>query len=95
VLATAVHIGVLDRVVFVLAFAAIELVPPIIGGDKKIVAIPAIHDILSFTCEQAVFAVASVEDSVTRSCVETVSTAKATYLVIAMLRTQQVWFVGA
>jgi hypothetical protein len=86
---------VLVGTVGVLAFAAIELVPLLISAIKVIVTIPAIHEILSVTCEQAVASVSSVEDVIAGSPDEVVFSAKATYLVIAMLAIQRVGFVGA
>jgi hypothetical protein len=84
----------------VLAFAAIELAPlPIVVVNKKIVAIPAIQDILSLAlsmvCAQLVVAGASVDDVTAPPSGDQVRRAKAAYLVVSLFTIQLVRFVGA
>jgi hypothetical protein len=61
-LATAIHIVVLVRPVFVPASTAIELVPPIIVGIKIIVASPTIDDVVATVWVHMIVTVTPVDD---------------------------------
>ena len=101
--------------VFVLAFATIELVSLVVyEGVDVIVAVPTVDDVRSPAFLNPIIAVApvddvitliakqggvvarpGVDDVITDSSEDKVCRAKAAYLVLALLTTQLVWFVGA
>jgi hypothetical protein len=90
-LATARHMVELVRIVLVPAFSAIKLVQllvtelPVTERIDQIVAISAVEHIVALLAIQEVVICPTVEHIATGSSKELVSTAKATYLVLAVL----------